>query len=176
MNSTLLALIITLGIFALFGLLALIENIYDRHKWHRREQAEHARTTGVIVGFAEERHRHGKVRNRNVHYVTVYYPIVLFQVDGVEYVLKSTSIVPRDIFPEGQSVDLLYDLNNPIHFHLDRGDMEARSTRDAIIFALVWLTITVATIVVLLCINPELKRTLYNATAPLRSSTNPCQT
>ena len=179
MNSTLLALIITLGIFALFGLLALIENIYDRHKWHRREQAEHARTTGVIVGFAEERHRHGKVRNRNVHYVTVYYPIVLFQVEGAEYELKSTSFVARDKYPEGQSVDLLYDPNNPTHFHLDRGDMEERSTRGAIIFVLVWLTIAVATIIVLLSVNPglgiQLKRTLYNAVAPLRSAINPSQ-
>ena len=138
-------------------------------------------TVGVIVGFAEERHRyahrHGKVRS--THYVTVYYPIVRFQVDGVEYKLKSTGIVPRDKFPVGQSVDLLYDPNNPSHFHLDRGDMEERSTRGTIIFALVWLTIAVATIAVLLSVNPELRiqleRMLYNAIARLRSVINPSE-
>ena len=68
-----------------------------------------------------------------------------FQVDGVEYKLKCTSIVPRDKYPEGQSVDLLYDPNNPNHFHLDRGDAQERSNRGTIIFALVWLAIAVAT-------------------------------
>ncbi len=111
--------------------------------------------------------------------IMLYYPIVRFQVDGVEYKLKSTGIVPRDKFPVGLSVDLLYDPNNPSHFHLDRGDMEERSTRGTIIFALVWLTIAVATIAVLLSVNPELRiqleRMLYNAIAPLRSVINPSQ-
>ena len=79
----------------------------------------------------------------------------------------------------GLSVDLLYDPNNPSHFHLDRGDMEERSTPGTIIFALVWLTIAVATIAVLLSVNPELriqlKRLLYNAIAPLRSVINPSE-
>ena len=181
MDSTLLALIITLGILTLVGIFGLIEALGDRRKWRRREDAERTRTMGVIVDFAEERHRyahrHGKVRS--THYVTVYYPIVHFQADSAEYKLKSTGIVPRDKYQVGQPVDLLYDPNNPTHFHLDRGDMEERSTRGPIIFALVWLTITMATIVVLLSINPELriqlKRLLYNAIAPLRSVINPSE-
>lgn len=179
MNSTLLAVIITLGIFAIAGLFALFEALGDRRKWLKREEVERSRTTGVIVGFAEERHRYRRRRSLNAHYVTVYYPIVRFQADGVEYELKSASIVPPDKYPEGQSVDLLYDPNNPTQFHLDRGDMEERSTRGTIIFALVWLTIAVATIAVLLSVNPELriqlKRLLYNAIAPLRSVINPSQ-
>ena len=179
MNSTLLALIITLGIFALAGLFALFEALGDRGKWLKREEAERSRTTGVIVGFAEERHRYRRRRSLNAHYVTVYYPIVRFRADDVEYELKSTSIVPRDQYPEGQSVDVLYDPNNPTHFHLDRGDAQERSNRGTIIFALVWLAIAVATIVVLLSVNSELriqlKRTLYDATAPLRSAFNPSQ-
>ncbi len=70
MDSTLLALIVTLGILALVGLFGLIEALGDRRKWRRREDAERTRTMGVIVGFAEERHRyahrHGKVRS--THY------------------------------------------------------------------------------------------------------------
>lgn len=175
MNSTLLAVIITLGIFALAGLFALFEALGDRSKWLKREEVERSRTTGVIMGFAEERHRYRRRRSLNAHYVTVYYPIVRFQADGVEYKLKCTSIVPRDKYPEGRSVDLLYDPNNPTHFHLDRGDAQERSNRGTIIFALVWLAIAVATIVVLLSVNPDLRRTLYNATAPLRSAINPSQ-
>ena len=72
-------------------------------------------------------------------------------------------------------MDLLYNPNNPTHFHLDRGDMEERSTRGTIIFALVFLTIAVATVVVLLSANPELKRMLYNAIVPQRSAINPSQ-
>ncbi len=57
--------------------------------------------------------------------------------------------------------------------------MEERSTRGAIIFALVWLTIAVATIAVLLRVNPELRiqlmGMLYSAIAPLRSVINPSQ-
>ena len=173
MNSTLLALIITLGIFAIAGLFGLFEALGDRRKWLKREAAERTHTTGVIVGFAEERHRYRRRRSPIAHYVTVYYPIVHFQADGVDYKLKCTSIVPRDKYLEGQPVDLLYDPNNPTHFHLDRGDMEDRSIRGTIIFALVWLIITVTIIIVLLSFNPELKRTLYNATAPLRSAINP---
>jgi len=173
MNSTLLALIITLGIFVIAGLFGLIESLGDRSKWIKREEVERNRTTGVIVGFAEERHRYRRRRSLNAHYVTVYYPIVRFQADGVDYKVKSASIVPRDKYPEGQSVDLLYDPNKPTHFHLDRGDAQERSNRGTIIFALVWLTIAVATIIVLLSVNPELKRTLYNAIAPLRYIISP---
>ena len=160
MNSTLLALIITLGIMALFGLFALIEALGDRSKWLKREQAERTRTTGVIVGFDEERHRYRRRRFLNAHYVTVYYPIVRFRADGVDYKLKSTSIVPREMFREGQAVDVLYDPNNPTHFHMDRGDMEDRSTRGAIIFALVWLICCLVVIILLLSFSPGLKRTL----------------
>ena len=57
--------------------------------------------------------------------------------------------------------------------------MEERSTRGTFIFPLVWLTIAVATIAVLLSVNPELriqlKRLLYNAIAPLRSVINPSE-
>ena len=173
MSSTLQAMIITLAIFALAGLFGLIESLGDRRKWLGREEDERTRTTGVIVGFAEERHRYRHRKPLKVHYVTVYYPIVRFQVDGVEYELKGAEIVPRDKFREGQEVDLLYDSSNPTHFHLDRGDVEERSNRGAIIFALVWLSCTVGIIVVLLKANPELmiqlKHTLYNAIAPLRS-------
>lgn len=179
MNSTLQAAVIALGLFALFGLFALIEALGDRRKWRRMEDAERARTVGVIVDYAEERHhhshRHGQVRS--TRYVTVYYPIVRFQVDGTEYKLKSTSFVPREEYRESQAVDLMYDPNNPTHFHLDRGDVEDRSTRGTTIFALVWLTIAVVAIVVLLSVNPglrvQLKRTLYNAIAPLRSAIDP---
>lgn len=179
MNSTLLALIITLGIFAIAGLFGLIEALGDRGKWLKREEAERARTTGIIVGFAEEQHRYRRSRSPRAHYVTVYYPIVRFQADCVEYKLKSTSIVPRDEYPEGQSVDLLYDPNNPNHFRLDRGDAQERSTRGTIIFALVWLACSLVAIALLLYNNPslriQLKRTLYNAIAPLRSTFNPSQ-
>ena len=175
MDSTLLAVIVTMGIFALAGLFGLIEALGYRRALRRREEAERTRTTGVVVGFVEDRHRYRSRRSLNAHYVTVYYPIVRFQADGVEYKLKCTSIVPRDKYQEDQPVDLLYDPNNPTHFHLDRGDMEVRSNRGTIIFALVWLIITVAIIIALLSVNPELKRTLYNAFAPLRSTFNPSQ-
>ena len=179
MSSTLQAVIITLGIFVIAGLFGLIEALGDWSKWLKREEAERTRTTGVIVGFAEERHRYRRRRSLNAHDVTVYYPIVLFRADGVEYELKSGGIVPRDKFQEGQAVDLLYDPNNPTHFHLDRGDVQERSNRGTIIFALVWLVCSLVAIALLLYNNPslriQLKRTLYDAIAPLRSAINPSQ-
>ena len=72
MNSTLQAVIITLGIFAFAGLFGLIEALGDRSKWLKREETERTRTTGVIVGFAEERHRYRRRRSLNAPYVTVY--------------------------------------------------------------------------------------------------------
>ena len=102
MDSTLQALIITLGVLALAGLLALIEALEDQRAWRRREETERARTTGTLVGLSAKRHRHGSVRNRNMRFVTVYYSIVSFQVDGVEYKLESAVIVPRDEYQEGQ--------------------------------------------------------------------------
>ena len=153
MDSTLQALIITLGVMALAGLFALIEALGDRRAWRRREETERARTTGTLVGLSAKRHRHGSVRNRNRRFVTVYYPIVSFQVDGVEYRLESVDIVPRNEYQEGQSVDLLYDPDDPTHFHLDRGDLKERSTRDAIIIALVGLTGALAALALLVCTN-----------------------
>lgn len=177
MDSTWMAVIITLGLMALFGLLGLIESLESRRAWQNREAFERTRTTGTIVGFAEERRRYRNGRSPIAHYYTVCYPIVRFQVDGTEYKLKSTRIVPRDKCHEGQAVDLLYDSNNPTHFHLDQGDMEERSTWGAIVFALAWLTCALAAIALILYFNPQLgiqlKRALYNATAPLRSGMNP---
>ena len=156
MDSTLQALIVTLGIVALAGLFALIEALGDRRAWRRREEAERARTTGVFVGFSAKRHRHGSVRSLNRRLVTVYYPIVSFQVDGVEYKLESADIVPRNEYLEGQSVNLLYDSDDPTHFHLDRGDLKEQSTRDAIIIALVWLTGVLVSLALQVCTSPQL--------------------
>ena len=47
MNSTLLAVIITLGIFSIAGLFGLIEALGDRHKWLKRQQAEHGAVSKV---------------------------------------------------------------------------------------------------------------------------------
>ena len=153
MDSTLRAVIVTLGILAMAGLFALIEALGDRRAWRRREEAERTRTTGVIMGFAEERHRHHSNRSPIAHYITVYYPIVRFQVNGVEYQLKSAEIVPRDQYREGRSVELLYDPNDPAHFHLDRGDLQERSARGTVIFALAWLACALAAMALLICTN-----------------------
>ena len=80
-----------------------------------------------------------------------------FQAEGVAYKLKCTNIVLGEKFQEGQAADLVNDPNNPTRFHLHRSDMEERSTWATIIFAPVLLTIAVTTIVVLLCVNPELR-------------------
>ena len=71
----------------------------------------------------------------------------------MEYRLESVDIVPRNEYQEGQSVDLLYDPDDPTHFHLDRGDLKERSTRDAIIIALVGLTGALAALALLVCTN-----------------------
>ena len=58
MNTTLLARIITLGIFAVAGLFGLFEALKDRRAWLKRKQTKHARTPDAFVVFAEEWHRH----------------------------------------------------------------------------------------------------------------------
>ena len=156
MNSSLLALTIALCILALIGLLCFIEALWDRRAWHKREEAERVRTTGVLVGFVEEQRRYSSAQHPIAHYVIVYHPIVLFQVDGVEYKLKSAETIPREKYREGQSLELLYDSTSPTHFHLDRGDMHERSTRGAVIFAPVWMTCALIAIALILSTNPQL--------------------
>ena len=57
------------------------------------------------------------------------------------------------VYPAGAPVEVLYDPDDPTHFHLDRGDLKERSTRDAIIIALVGLTGTLAALALLVCTN-----------------------
>ena len=149
MDSTLQALIIALGIIALAGLSALIESLADRRAWLRREASERVRTTGILVGFDVRHHHYRSVRHRKRNTVTVYYPIVVFQADGVEYRLKSVDTVPRKQYREGQPVDLLYDSEDPTRFHLDLGGRQEQSTRDAVVIALIWLAGTLTALAVL---------------------------
>ena len=80
----------------------------------QRSETEHTRTTGTIIGYARGEHRSGR---RGVY---VYWkPVVEFLAEGQKYRAEYPNRMDRKQFPIGTEVEILYDVSDPLHFHLE---------------------------------------------------------
>ena len=121
------ALLTSLGgwIFLYIGLAGLREA-------RNRQQKERARATALVVDYVSKKHiyRHRRRSGvRQTRVVTLWKPVVEFTVDGKTCRFESREPFQREKLPVGSHEDVLYDPDDPAHFHLRQ--IHGRDMRNA---------------------------------------------
>ena len=99
---------------SLVGWILLFSGIGSRREQRRREEREHTRASGSIVDYVGPEVQRGRGGT-----IVRWTPVVEFTAEGQKYRLKYGSPLDRDQHPVGESVDILYDVSDPEHFHLE---------------------------------------------------------
>lgn len=113
--------VICLVIFAggsLTGWILVGVALYTRRYQRKKEQNERSLATGQIVDVAKKTHHAGR-GGTAVYYV----PVVAFEANGRLFRLENENgNRDKEKITVGQSVDVLYDEQDPTHFHLAEDD------------------------------------------------------
>ena len=122
--------------FAAFSFAAwilLFTGLSMRRQKRKREISETTRVTGTIVDYVSRDLNIGRKVPRHV-----WIPVIEFTY-GKTYRLQYNDSLDREKHPVGESVDLLFDLNDPTHFHLEADENYANGGVNAIRVAAVWI-------------------------------------
>ncbi len=104
------------GIWCLVGVIFLCVGCGLRRSFLRREERLRARTTGRVAEVVRRESRSSDGAS------IAWYPIIEFEVDGHTISLESGDGGGRKRFYEGQSVEVLYDPDDPSCFRLEGVD------------------------------------------------------
>ena len=115
------------------GWILVIAAVGMRRRWRKREEIERARTSGTIAGDPEEKPVRDRRRRR---------PVVEFTAEGHEYRLEYPKKEDPAVYPAGAPVEVLYDPDDPTHFHLEDDQAEMRSRRIRLYVGLAWILIS----------------------------------
>ena len=132
------------GYTSLFGWIFLFVGIGAMREKRRREAREYTRTTGVIVDYVAR-----KLSNRHTRGSIWWMPVVSFTADGQEYRLENSNHMDRETCPVGQTVDVIYDVSDPTHFHLASDSAYENGGRTAMKVAVIWILASAAVTVAL---------------------------
>lgn len=114
----------------------LIMGLQTRRESRLRSEAEHTRTTGTIVDYVRGEHRYGKG-------VNVYWkPVVAFTADGQTRRAEYENRMDKERYPVGTEVDVLYDVSDPSHFHLEADPVFTDPGGGAIRISLIWILLS----------------------------------
>ena len=122
----------------------LFAGIGTRREVHLRNETEHTRTTGTIVDYVRGTYRAGRNGGH-----TYWKPVVEFRAEGQSYRLEYANRMNKDQYPAGTSVDILYDVSDPSHFHLESDPVFTSPGSGAIKIALIWIIASAVLTVVL---------------------------
>lgn len=109
MTDTQMFILIFTGVWSLVGVIFLAVGLGLRAAFRRREERMRARAAGTVV----------EVVRRMGNDSAAFYPIVEFEADGRKISLESSDGGGRKRFYEGQSVEVLYDPDDPSQFMLE---------------------------------------------------------
>ena len=113
----------------------------SRRSWRKKAERERARAMGTIV---ENVPREELRKDRKT---TAWYPVVRFDVDGRELRQKCEYAAGQGVHPVGQVLEVLYDPDDPSHFHFD-ADPADQMGLPAIRIGVIWIVVaTVATLI-----------------------------
>ena len=129
----------TLTVFALLSLVGwalLAMGLLIARSRRNREARERARATGTIVEYARAERAGGQVSRA--------LPVVSFMAEERAYRLQCAERLDPEAFPVGQTVEVLYDADNPERFHLDVESAEAASGRRMTRLGLAWIACAAA--------------------------------
>ncbi|MBR3502849.1 MAG: DUF3592 domain-containing protein [Clostridia bacterium] len=128
------------GVMSLGGWFLLFAGLLQRRDSRRRSEQEYTETTGVIVDYVLKKMSTGG--GRRFQY---WCPVIEFTIGWQNYRLQYENHMNREKFPIGETVGILYDINDPTHFHLDSDPVFTDPGGGAIRFALVWFLICAVT-------------------------------
>lgn len=104
------------GVWCLVGVIFLVVGFCLRRGCLRREERLRARATGTIAEVVR------RVSHSSDGASASWYPIVEFEADGRTVSLESSDGGGRKRFYEGQSVEVLYDPDDPACFRIEGFD------------------------------------------------------
>ena len=111
--------LLSFALLSIAGWILLIMGIRSRREARLRENTEHTRTTGVIVDHVLKIARTGRNGGSNIYYK----PVVEFSAEGQDYHLEYGNYMDHEKYPVGKTIDILYDVSDPTHFHLEEDPM-----------------------------------------------------
>lgn len=122
--------LIVFAMWSFVGWLILFAGFSMRRDWRRRLEDERARATGAVVEHTYKGKPTGKERDA--------FPVIEFTAEG-QLVRKTYDYaLPKADFPVGRQLEVLYDPNDPTHFHLEMANSPEKG-RKPIRFALIWI-------------------------------------
>ena len=132
MSDEMLYLILFLG-QSLIGFIFIGVALYTKQYQRKKEIHECSLAMGKIVDIVEKKHHSG--RGGTVRY---YVPVVEFAANNVEYKLENENgSRERDEITIGKSVDIMYDPNDPTHFHLTEDEANEQASNRLLRFGLI---------------------------------------
>lgn len=134
MSSSLLAFLLSFALLSIADWIILYMGVRSRREARLREDTEHTRTTGVIVDHVRKVIRTGRSGGSHVFWK----PVIEFSAEGQDYHLEYGNIMNREKYPVGKTVDILYDVSVPTHFHLEEDPMFLRHG-GAVPIGIIWI-------------------------------------
>lgn len=117
-----------------FAWILIFMGFQTKRESRQRSETEHTRTTGTIVDYVRKEFRSGRSGIR------VYWkPVVEFCADGQKYRAEYPNLMNRELFPIGTEVDILYDVSEPLHFHLAADPVFTDPGGGAIRIGFIWI-------------------------------------
>ena len=107
---------------SLGGWIFLYIGLTDLRDARKRQEAERRRATAKVVDVVAHKHTVRNTRRRLPRKisVTVWKPVVEFDVEDRTYRVESPEPFEKGELPVGSSEEVLYDPEDPTHFHLER--------------------------------------------------------
>lgn len=131
--------------FSVGGWILLAVGILFRRRWLRKQEQERVRATGVVVGYAGN----APANSRRCT------PIIEYTAEGQTLRAPCKGPFEREKYPVGETLDILYDADDPTRFHQD-ADEDIPVGRGLVRAGLVW--IAVAAILTAALIGPVKSR------------------
>jgi len=132
------------GISSLMGWIMLFSGLHSQRDTRRREAREYTRTTGQIVDYVGREVPSGK-RGHTVYWT----PVVEFTADGRLCRFEYAYNLDRKQHPVGEKADVLYDVGNPSHFHLESDASFYHGGSSVMRIGLIWIIASLALSIVL---------------------------
>ena len=131
------------AVTSFIGWIMLFTGIGTRRDVQRRNDRERARTTGTIVDYVR------KVRPMGRSTRVSWHPVVEFTADGERCRLEYDGYTDREQFPLGMELEILYDVSDPSHFHLEANPVYTNNGATAIRVAVIWILASAALTLIL---------------------------
>ena len=136
MDDQLLLFLVLFPLLSAGGIALLWIGLSGARKANEQAERERTRAAGVVV----DRVRHFSLGRGKP--LMGWHPVVEFRVDGKTRRHESCAGYWSDQFSIGESVEILYDADDPSHFHLEEQfERQASADRVTVIVGVLWIVV-----------------------------------